>query len=92
MFRKIIGDADNQHLQVDLNKLTKWSEKQQMLFNYGKCKCLHTGRGNEDAQYAMCGTVLSTTLKEKDLRLTISADMKVSEQCGIATEKGNQYV
>ena len=32
----------------------------------------------------MGGTVLNTTLKEKDLGLTISADMKVSEQCGIA--------
>ena len=38
----------------------------------------------------MGGTVLSTTLKENDLRLTISADMKVSEQCGIAAAKGNQ--
>ena len=37
----------------------------------------------------MGGTVLNTTLKEKDLRLTISADMKVSEQCGIAAAKGN---
>ena len=50
-----------------------------MLFNFGKCKCLHTGHGNEDAQYTMGGTVLNTTLKEKDLELTISADMKVSE-------------
>ena len=33
-----------------------WSEKWQMLFNFGKCKCLHTGHGNEDAQYTMGGT------------------------------------
>ena len=38
----------------------------------------------------MGGTVLNTTLKEKDLGLTISANMKVSEQCGIAAAKGNQ--
>ena len=63
-----------------------------MLFNFGKCKCLHTGHGNEDAQYTMGGTVLNTTLKEKDLGLTISADMKVSEQCGIAAAKGNQIL
>ena len=54
--------------------------------------CLHTGHGNEDAQYTMGGTVLNTTLKEKDLGLTISADMKVSEQCGIAAAKGNQIL
>ena len=61
-----------------------------MLLNFGKCKCLHTGHGNEDPQYKTGGTVLNTTLKEKDLGLIISADMKVSEQCGIAAAKGNQ--
>ena len=40
----------------------------------------------------MGSTVLNTTLKEKDLGLTISADMKVSEQCGIAAAKGNQIL
>ena len=38
----------------------------------------------------MGGTVLNTTVKEKDLWLTISADVKVSEQCGIAAANGNQ--
>ena len=33
-----------------------------------------------------------TTVKEKDLGITISADMTVSEQCGIAASKGNQIV
>ena len=65
VFRKIKSDADRQHLQSDLNKLIEWSEKRQMLFNFGKCKCLHTGQGNEDAQYTMCGTVLNTILKER---------------------------
>ena len=72
VFRKIKSDADRQQLQDDLNKLTEWSEKWQMLFNYGKCKCLHTGHGNEDAQYTMGDTVLNTTVKEKDLGLLIS--------------------
>ena len=40
--------------------------------------------------YKMGDTVLGTTIKEKDLGITISADMKVSEQCGIAALKGNQ--
>ena len=92
VFRKIKSDTDRQQLQDDLNKLTEWYEKWQMLFNYGKCKCLHTGHGNEDAQYTMGDTVLNTTIKEKDLGLTISADMKVSEQCAIAAAKGNQIL
>ena len=36
----------------------------------------------------MVGTVLNTTLKDNDIGLTINADMKVSEQCGIAAVKG----
>ena len=30
----------------DLNKLVKWSEEWQMLFNIGKCKVVHFGRKN----------------------------------------------
>ena len=61
-----------------------------MLFNFGKCKCLHIGQWNLDVNYKMGDTVLGTTIKEQDLGVTISADMKVSEQCGIAGSKGNQ--
>ena len=35
VFRKIKSDADRQHLQDDLNKFTEWTEKWQMLFNFG---------------------------------------------------------
>ena len=86
VFRKVNTDGDKQHLQN-----VKWSEKWLMLLNFGKCKCLpvHTGHRNLDVNYKMGDTVLGTTVKEKNLRVTISADMKVSEQCGIAPSKGN---
>ena len=35
---------------------------------------------------------LSKTVKEKDLGVTINANMKVSEQCRIAASKGNQVM
>ena len=57
-----------------------------MLFSYGKA---HTGHGNLDVKYKVGYTVLGTTAKEKDLGVTISADMKVSKQCGIVASKGN---
>ena len=44
-----------------------------------------------DVNYTMGDTVLGTTVKVKDLGIT-SADMKVSEQCGIAASKGNQIL
>ena len=66
-----------------------------MLFNFGKCKCLHTGPGspgNTGMNYEMGGTILSKTVKEKYLGLTMNANMKVSEQCRIAASKGNQVL
>ena len=43
-----------------------------------------------DVNYKMGDTVLGSTVQEKDLGVTISADMK--EQCGIAASKGNQIL
>ena len=79
-------------LQDDLDKLFKWSKKWQMLFNFGKCKYIHIGNGNMDKEYKMGDAVLGRTTQEKDLGVTFSADMKVSEQCGIAASKGNQIL
>ena len=42
--------------------------------------------------YEMGGTVLSKTVKEKVLGVTMNANMKVSEQCIIAASKCNQVL
>ena len=63
-----------------------------MLFNFGKCICLHTGPGNTDTNYGMGGTILSKTVKAKYLGVTMNANMKVSEQCGIAAATCNQVL
>ena len=89
--RKVNTDDDKQHLQNDTNKFVKWSENWQM-FNFEKCKRLHTWHGNLDINYNMGDIVLGTAVKEKDLGITISADMKVSEQCGIASSRGNKIL
>ena len=46
LFRKTKEIGDKQKLQDFIDTLVRWSEKWQMLFNFGKCKCLHTGPGN----------------------------------------------
>ena len=51
-------------LQDDIDKCVMWSEKWQMLFNFGKCKCLHTGPGNTGMNYGMVGTMVCKTAKE----------------------------
>ena len=49
--------------------------------------------GNVSKEYFMGNTILGTSVKEKDyLGVTVSADMTVSEQCGLAAAKGNQIV
>ena len=48
-----------------------------MLFNFGKCKCIHIGHGNMDEEYKMGDAVLGRTTQEKDLGVTFIADMKV---------------
>ena len=53
---------------------------------------LHIGPGNTSMTYEMGGTILSITVKEKDLGVTMNANMKVSEQCRIAASKGNQVL
>ena len=92
VFRKVTNDTDKQSLQDDLDKLVKWSEKWQMLLNFGKCKYIHIGHGNMDEEYKMGDAVLGRTTQGNDLELTFIADMKVSEQCGIAASKGNQIL
>ena len=42
--------------------------------------------------YEMGGTILCKTVKEKDLGVTLNANMKVSEQCRIAAYQGNQFL
>ena len=45
-----------------------------------------------EEEYKMGDAVLVRTTQEKDLGVTFSADMKFSEQCGIAASKGNQIL
>ena len=42
--------------------------------------------------YEMGETILIKTVKEKDLGVSMNANMKVSEQCRIAASKGNQVI
>ena len=92
LFRKVKEIEDNFFLQDDIDKLVKWSEKWQILFNFGKCKCLHTGSGNTGMNCEMGGTILSKTVKEKVLEVTMNANMKLSKLCRIAACKGNQVL
>ena len=64
VLRKVTNDTDKESLHDDLDKLVKWSEKWQMLLNFGKCKCIHIGHGNMDEEYKMGDAVLGRTTQE----------------------------
>ena len=64
VLRNATNDRDKQSLQDDLDKLVKWLEQWQMLFNFGKCKCINIGQGNRNEEYKMGRTI---TYKEKQL-------------------------
>ena len=61
-----------------------------MFLNFGKCKCIYIGHGNMDEEYKIGYAVLGT--QEKDLGVTFSADIKLSEKSGIAASKGNKIL
>ena len=50
------------------------------------------GPGNTGMNYEMGGTILSKTVKEKDMGVTMNANMKVSEQCRIAAFKVTRFL
>ena len=55
---------------IFLEEITKW----QMLLNFGECKYLRNYR-NWNINYKMGDTFLGTFIKEKDLGVTIRADI-----------------
>ena len=55
LFRQTGEIGDKKKLKEDIDKLVKWCEKWQVLFNFGKCKCLHIGPGNTSMNYEMGG-------------------------------------
>ena len=57
-YRKTKEIGDKQTFQDDIDKLVRWSEKWQTLFNFVECKCLHTEPGNTGMHYEMGGTII----------------------------------
>ena len=71
---KVIGNAYcPEHIQTDIDCLSRWSEIWQMKFNVEKCGVLHIGESNPQHGYTLNGIQLKSVQKEKDLRVTWSA-------------------
>ena len=92
LFGRVETEESINVLRNDLEQLCKWSEIWQMKFNIQKCKVMHIGRNNKEAEYFMQGNKLDKVIEEKDLGILISNNFKVSNQCRKAANKGNQIL
>ena len=63
-----------------------------MLFNIEKCKVLHFGKHNMNADYSMDGKALQVVTEERDLGVIVQNDLKVSQQCVKAVKTANQIL
>ncbi|WP_157982357.1 reverse transcriptase domain-containing protein, partial [Oceanicella sp. SM1341] len=77
LMRRIKSDEDQAGLQRDLDRLDTWSSKWLLEFNPAKCKVMKIGEGQRRPQteYRLGGQRLQTSLKEKDLGVSITPSM-----------------
>ncbi len=79
-------------MQKNLDKLSEWGKKWLMSFNADKCKVLHIGYRNDKAKYVLNGTQLKSVENEIDLGVTISSNLKPSQQCSNVVKKANKVI
>jgi hypothetical protein len=92
LYGKIKDQKDRDGLQRDLDRLIQWSVEWQMKFNVEKCKIMHLGRHNPNFKYTMEGSELQAIEAERDLGLTMTRDLKCSNQCIQAYKKASQML
>jgi ribonuclease P/MRP protein subunit RPP40 len=90
---KLIGrvktEEDITLMREDLCRLYNWSCEWQMLFNIQKCKVLHFGYGNPEANYEMGTHTLDVVEEERDLGVLIDTKLTFSTQCLKAVNSAN---
>ena len=79
-------------LQSDLDKLHRWSEDWQMMFNAQKCKCLHIGFKNTYANYSIGGVEVTNSSCERDLGVVIDESFNYNRQCAKAVLSENKIM
>ena len=80
------------NLQSDLDKLYKWSEDWQMMFNAQKCKCLHIGYKNTYANYSIGGVEVTNSSCERDLGVVTDESLNYNRQCAKAVLSANKIM
>ncbi|BHF73527.1 hypothetical protein SprV_0401660800 [Sparganum proliferum] len=80
----IQGPADEDRLQVNLNRLEEWSNRWLLRFNVGKCSILRLGNTARSAStrgYFLGGAALQEVEAQKDLGVLMTSSLKPSAHC-----------
>ena len=90
---KIFCNPLKTNLQLDIDRLSHWSEKWKLPFNVNvNGKILHVGKNNPHVPYTMEGRQLEQTVSEKDLGITMDKELKFHMQTSAAVNKANQIL
>nr|VZI28105.1 unnamed protein product [Spirometra erinaceieuropaei] len=80
----IRGPADEDRLQMNLNRLEEWSNRWLLRFNVAKCSILrlgHTARSASTRGYFLGGAALQEVEAQKDLGVLTTSSLKPSAHC-----------
>ena len=70
----------------------EWSTVWHMPFNLDKCHVLHAGTANQEENYSLLGSAITSVDQETDLGVVITADLKSSAQCIAAEQKAQKIL
>uniref|UniRef100_A0A6I8QAX7 Reverse transcriptase domain-containing protein n=1 Tax=Xenopus tropicalis TaxID=8364 RepID=A0A6I8QAX7_XENTR len=90
--KTISSMQDAAALQSDLTKLENWAANWKMRFNVDKCKVMHFGRNNINANYLLNGSVLGVSLMEKDPGVFVDYKLSNSRQCHSVATTANKVL
>ena len=95
LFRQIRSREDALLLQSDIAKLEEWSNTWQLHFNADKCHVLTLGRFENIRhahRYTICYNEMDHVFNEKDLGVTIDAELKFEEHISRKVRIANAIV
>jgi len=78
-------------IQMDLNNLEKWANRDLMNFNKRRCQILHLGRKNARHQYTLGTKWMESTFEEKELWVLVNK-MNVNQHCVPVAKAANSLL
>ena len=79
-------------MQTDINSINEWCKTWLMKLNANKCKVLHMGKSNTNANYTINEVTLESSTSEKDLGVLISSDLKWSNHVQTISTRANRIL